>query len=81
MTKKLMLEDLIRSGLTTTDATKLKLKPCSKDVTFQKVGKRYMSYVIPYFDIDGKLNQNFYRVRFLEERIGFKTKNQRYSQR
>lgn len=65
MSKKKMLEDLSRSGLTATDATKLKTSPLTKARTKKLVDREAESYKIPYFDINGKII-DFFRIRFLE---------------
>ena len=65
MSRKLMLEDLARSGLDTNDARRMKLKVLTKEQTYDKVGKKYISYEIPYLDINGK-ETGFCRIRFLE---------------
>ncbi len=78
--KKLMLEDLKRSGLTEKDAKKFGYKPLKNSQTHKLIGKNLASYQIPYFDINGK-KSNFYRIRFLEREKGFlKNTKLRYSQ-
>jgi len=81
MTKKAMLEDLHKSGLTEEDSKKLGLQPLTKQATKAAVKKSMLSYKIPYFDISDKKTQ-FFRVRFLEEPKGFHKGNkpQRYTQ-
>lgn len=81
MSKKAMLEDLKRSGLSTADATRLKLKPLTAVQTNKLVNKKLISYELPYFDIKGK-KISYSRVRFLESetKFGKEIKTIRYSQ-
>jgi len=81
MSKKAMLEDLKRSGLTTADVTKLKLRPLTAEQTKKLVNKKLESYELPYFDLKGK-KIPYSRVRFLESerKFGKEIKTIRYSQ-
>jgi hypothetical protein len=76
-----MLDDLKRSGLTSSDATKLGLKPLTAQQSYNAVGKKLIGYSIPYFDINGKKVKH-QRVRFLEKekRLGKEVDTQKYSQ-
>jgi len=64
-----VLIDLKKSGLTETDARKLKIKYLSEKQTNDHLPKQLQntgidSYSIPYFDIDGKETE-FKRIRYL----------------
>lgn len=78
MTKKLMNDDLARSGLTSQDAKNLKIEYLNKDVTYKLSNHKCESYKIPYLDIDGN-DTGFYRLRLLNPVKGF-TKPRRYHQ-
>jgi len=83
MSKKDMLDDLKRSGLTEADAKKLKLKSLTPEQTYKLIKEKIESYEIPYFDINGKLI-GFSRYRYIGKKKGFKSKEvkpQRYSQK
>lgn len=66
MSKKEMFEDLKRSGLTTADVKKLKLKPLTPAETRMLTGFEAKAYQIVYHDPKGKAT-DFYRIRFLED--------------
>ena len=80
MTKKLMVDDLAKSGLTENDIRKLKIKYCIGTQTEKLTDKKFKceSFKIPYLDIDGK-DTGFYRIRLLNPVRGF-TKPRRYTQ-
>lgn len=80
MSKKDMLEDLKRSGLTSKDCKNLKCKYLPKEETKKLLKKNKEAYLIPYFNVDGN-KLAFYRVRYLEPVKNKKTgKNIRYGQ-
>lgn len=83
MSRTAMLADLKRSGLTTDDAKKLGYKVLTGKQTKERTDFDAASYLIPYYDITGKLT-DFWRVRYLEEVRGpfgaIKKKPPRYSQ-
>lgn len=67
-----MLEDMARSALTQTDATKLNVQPLTAaQCNGLKLPSATDGYKLPYFDIDGK-PLPFFRVRYLQDtRKGF----------
>ena len=70
MSRAKMLQDLKRSGLTDRDARKLGYKLLTPAQTKKQTGKaenNVPSYLIPYYDVNGKLIKEMWRVRFLEE--------------
>ena len=72
MSKKGMLDDLARSGLTEADAKKLKMVPHDRNGA-AKLGLSHTAegYLIPYFDFKGRPTK-FFRYRLLEDiRTGF----------
>jgi AAA domain-containing protein/uncharacterized protein DUF3854 len=80
--RKKMLADLKRSGLTGTDAKRMRLEVLAPDETAEALRiplLRFWSYRIPYFDSDGALT-DFFRVRFLEKVLDRKGKLLRYMQ-
>ena len=83
MTRKALLKDLERSGLTDREAKKLGFKPLTAKQTNERTDFAVASYLIPYYDIAGKLT-DFWRVRYLDEVRGpfgaIKKKPPRYSQ-
>lgn len=83
MSRKAMLKDLKRSGLTEGDAKKLGYKVLTGKQTKERTGFDASSYLIPYYDVNGK-RTDFWRVRYLEEVRGpfgaIKKKPPRYSQ-
>ena len=56
MTKKLMIDDLTKSGLTERDQRNLKIKLINKAETKKLTNDKFNcnAYKIPYLDIDGK---------------------------
>lgn len=70
--RKLMLDDLARSGLKDTDARRLHLKPVLREESRKlKLTHSADGYVIPYFDPGGKVTK-FFRYRLLSDiRSGF----------
>lgn len=63
--RSLMIADLHRSKLLPLDIRKLKLEPVPTKYVHDKTGRSSGGgYVLPYFDIDGKLTK-FYRIKYL----------------
>ncbi len=83
MSLKAMHADLKRSGLTPADAKKAGYKVLTPKQTKELTGNYAAAYYIPYYDINGKLIKDFWRVRYLEEVKGAfgssKKKPQRYT--
>lgn len=79
--KKLMLEDLAKSGIPEADAKELRVKALSanevKSITSDKFSK--IAYSIPYFDLKGKPT-SFQRLKLLDTRGNFGTKLIKYWQ-
>lgn len=65
--KNALLADLKRSGLSAHDVPKLKFQVLTPKRTKELTRFEVASYLIPYFDVDGKKIQKFWRVRYLEE--------------
>jgi hypothetical protein len=57
-------DQLEESGLTLSDAKKLKFKDLSSNETDKLIGQRTASLYIPYFDVKGKLIPEMFRVRY-----------------
>lgn len=77
-----MQEDLARSGLSKSDAHRLKFQYLTPEQCEKLTDKKVPGYLIPYFGVDKKLKEMF-RVRFLEQPKsgwGTKSKDQRYWQ-
>lgn len=66
MTRKAMLEDIGRSGLTAADAKKAKYKPLTAKEVKELTGNYAAGYLIPYHDVNGKKTK-YWRVRYTEE--------------
>ncbi len=78
--KKLMLADLVRSGLSDRDAKGLRCAPLSAIECGKLTGHKAAGYRLPYFDLKGKALP-FYRVRFFDPPVPFGAKKpQRYWQ-
>lgn len=74
--KNLFIEDIERSGLTSNDAKKLKLKSLTPKETKSLTEHFHAeAYRIPYFDINGK-SIDYYRLRFLEKIVLLQSKKQ-----
>lgn len=73
---KLMAADLKQSNLTMADGKKRGFKLQSPEHTQKRTktakyrGAYIWSYLIPYYDINGKCVKNYWRVRYLEEVAG-----------
>lgn len=76
-----MLADLARSGLTLKDSKCLKMGARNETQTAQLTGHvKAVSYIIPYFNISGKII-NYHRIRFLDPvPLSFNGKRTRYMQ-
>lgn len=75
------------SGLDASDVKKLGFKPITAEESRKhlKVAKHGAGFIIPYFDLEGRKDASFYRVRYMEDmRKGFErvtlAKSQRYTQ-
>ena len=79
--KQLTLDDLKRSGLDSKDLLKMKLLPCDDMQASSVLNSTFCTYgyVLPYFDIKGKVTETM-RFRFLEELEGKNKKIVKYSQ-
>ena len=66
MTRRALLADLRRSGLTPRDATKLGLQVLTPTQTRMRTPFQVPAYLIPYRDLRGK-KTSFYRIRYLAE--------------
>jgi len=79
--KQVVLDDLARSGLTTMDFKKMRLTPCDADRAEAVLNSSFAThgYVLPYFDIHGKLIDVF-RFRFTSEIKNKEKKVVKYSQ-
>ena len=69
MTRKAMLFDLKRSGLTATDSKNAGFKPLTAKKVNDLTGNRASGYLIPYFDVDGN-DTGYWRIRYTEEVLG-----------
>jgi len=66
LVRKAMNQDLEESALTgPATIRRLKCKPLTVNMMYELTGYDVPGYKIPYFDIDGKPLQDFYRVKFL----------------
>lgn len=66
MTRKAMLIDLRRSGLTDGDARKARFEPLTAKQVKDLTGNYAAGYLIPYHDVNGK-NTTYSRVRYTQE--------------
>jgi len=74
-------QDLKRSGITKPfHLKKLKIKALTATQTKNKCDIEKASYLIPYFQKDGKVIKDFFRIRLLEEHYNRKKKLVRYTQ-
>ena len=79
--KKLILEDLARSGLDAKDFSKMQLVPCDDNQASALLNSTFCTfgYALPYFNVNGKVTETV-RFRFLEDLLGKKDKVVKYSQ-
>ena len=63
-----MSKDLARSGLTATHAKKMHLSELTQVQAAELGVPNLRSYLIPYFDLDGNVLPNYWRVRYLQQR-------------
>lgn len=78
--KKLINEDLERSGIEPRAMKKLNLRPLTREEANELAGSKRYGYVIPYFNPNGS-EKNFWRVRWLEDKKTFgKAGGYRYHQ-
>lgn len=82
MSKAKMLAKLSESGLDAKDAAKLKMKLVTDKEARRLTNRQFneTSMLIPYFDVKGKVNKEFWRLRRLETPKGFKKKHLKYTQ-
>lgn len=71
-----------KSGLTRADVTRLRLRYLKPTETSRLTEGRHplAAMKIPYFDSDGQIIKDFWRLRMLEERATFGQKTVRYTQ-
>lgn len=85
MSRKLMLEDLKRSGITDKHAASLGLKYLTPKQTVDRTGQPRAdvpSYLIPYYTIGGKTT-DYWRIRYLDAprgAFGARMEDRRYTQ-